>query len=266
MSCSEIHDCSDLVLFLEGEVTQTRAEEIKAHLAVCQPCRERLEQDKQIVEALSVTDSELERSDLVSLIRSRNLQSSKPVPRRFGLLPLCLGAAAAAGLAIVMVVLHLSSSSEFGVKGTSPGAFEQDRWVGLQVYQVRGADAQPSRLGEELSSGADLLFSYSNTGKDPFKCLMVFAIDSQGAVHWFYPAFLEAGSDPASIEISPGERIELRERIRHAYAPGTLTIIGLFTRAPVRVSEVEALDMRGGGARIPVEDSAQRVVTTRVLP
>jgi len=262
MRCSEKHDCSDYVLFLEGEVTQTRADEIRAHLAVCQPCRDHLEQDKLIIEALSTDDAELERFDIAPAVLSAEREARRPAPRRFRLLSLYAGVAAC--LVILGAVFLFSDRSEYRVKGAPPAAFEQDRWVGLQVYQA--PDGKPTRLGKELSPGTDLLFSYSNTGKTPFRYLMVFAIDSRGSVHWFYPAYQEPGTDPASIEISAGKRIELRERIHHKYAPGTLTIIGLFTRAPYRVTQIEAMAGKAGGARLPIEGSAQRVIMTRVMP
>jgi hypothetical protein len=271
-SRSCVHDCSDLVLYLEGEVTQSRADEITAHVAGCRPCRERLEQHRQVIEALSITDAEVEGFDLTQPIRAASREPPAPVRSRWNLLPLCVGAAAGLALLGTLALLIFQGRSEFGTKGGSPGgspgcspaADEQDRWVGLQVYQV--VSESPSRLGEELSPGTDLLFSYSNTGQDPYPYLMVFAIDSRGAVHWFYPAFEQTGTDPVSIEISKGERIELRERIRHDYAPGELTIVGLFTRAPLKVSEIEARAGRPGWERLPIEGSAQRVVTTRVKP
>ncbi len=70
--------------------------------------------------------------------------------------------------------------------------------------------------------------------------MMVYAVDAAGEVRWFYPAYEAAGTNPSSIAIQAGANVLLAEVIRHPFAAGPLTLQALFSRAPLRVSQVEA--------------------------
>jgi hypothetical protein len=97
---------------------------------------------------------------------------------------------------------------------------------------------------------------------------MILARDASGRVHWFYPAYTGKGTDPRSIPVGGNvSGAELFEKVRHDFAPGPLWIYGLFTRKPLRVSEVEAL-VQGlePGERIPLDGSAQHIQKTVVAP
>jgi hypothetical protein len=118
--------------------------------------------------------------------------------------------------------------------------------------------------------------SYTNLGENPYEYLMVFAVDSKGEVYWLFPAYLEEGSDPRSIEIFQGRpQVELGEKIRHDFTPGPLVFYGVFTHQPLHVSTIESLvgEMIRSNqwiieapARLPVENAAQQLITTRVEP
>jgi hypothetical protein len=74
-------------------------------------------------------------------------------------------------------------------------------------------------------------------------------------VHWFYPAFQQAGEDPQAITIARGRAgVELGEQISHDYAPGKLRIYALFLDHSERVSRVEARVAEALALpRVPVE-------------
>jgi hypothetical protein len=151
---------------------------------------------------------------------------------------------------------------------------DKPRWVDLDVARVPATEA-PQALGETLPASDGLLVSYTNLGPQPFRYLMVFAVDVAGDVFWLYPGYNRLDSDPISVEIEAG-RAPLPEVIHHNPHPGQLTIHGVFTRSPLKVSEVEgAVNTLVHSGRwkstlsltLPVPDSssAQVVVSTVVV-
>jgi hypothetical protein len=266
-----MNDISSLELFsyLEGEVTKRRAAEIDEHLAACRACRERLSSRREMLGMLAEPDEELEGLDLVAGVRRLiEEQGNKPVePRRkipavsvrIGLLVALAGA--------VALWFATEEQDEFRIKSAGPAVHQQDRFVGLQAFRLGEGD-RPDPLSDRLGRGDFLLFAYTNQGEKPFPYMMILAVDARRRVHWFYPAYTREGSDPRSIPIGGNvSGAELFEKIRQDFAPGPLWIYGLFTRKPLRVSEVEAM-VQGldPGQRIPVEDSAQHILATAVEP
>lgn len=258
----------ELFMYLEGEVTKRRAAEIDGHLDACQDCRERLESRRGMLKSLAEASEALGGLDLVPGVRKLIEQGGRPAkPRRklpavsvrIGLLVALAGA--------VALWFATAEKDEFRIKSAGSEAFEQDRWVGLRAFRV-GEGGKPDPLASSLGRGDYLLFAYTNQGEKPYPYMMILAVDAAGRVHWFYPAYASEATDPRSIPIGGNVTgAELFEKIRHDFAPGPLWIYGLFTRKPLRVSEVEAL-LKGlePGGRIPLKDSAQHIQKTAVEP
>lgn len=232
-----------LAAYADGEVTPSEAETIEGALADSTVARRQLDRLRTIREQLSSPAPELESLDLVASIR-RQIEQPVAPPRRRGarvwgyLASACI--AAAATFAIVREHdSSPSSSSEFRAKsGRSVAAGA--RWAGIQPYFL-AAGAQPEPLlGRALPRGAGLLFSYTNLGPRPFDYLMVFVRDARGQVHWCYPAYLHAGTNPGSMAIASGQaETPLPELIQLELAPGPATFHALFSMTPLRVLDVE---------------------------
>lgn len=125
--------------------------------------------------------------------------------------------------------------------GHSPGP-------SLGIYRV--APDGGARVGGLIAPDDRLAFSYSNPASDPFDFLMVFARDGAGRVYWFWPGWQSPAEDPASVAIAAAPKpVELGESVRHAFRPGPLTVIGLFSRRPYHAREVEAA-VAGGVASL----------------
>jgi hypothetical protein len=145
-------------------------------------------------------------------------------------------------------------------KGALPAA-DPDRWVGVELARARaGGAAEAVAPGSRLAPG-ELMVTYTNLGPDPFSYLMVFAVDAAGEVRWLYPAYQSAGTDPTAIPIAVGAAgVALPDLIEHEFAAGRLAVCGLFLRAPLAVSQVEAA-LAGGqpapGERLPFSGSGQ---------
>ncbi len=280
----------DRVLFayLEGEVTASEAEEVERTVERNAADRERLEELRSLRARLGEVSPELEAADLVATVREALAGQGDAPPRRRSLaVPVGLGAGLVVLAAAVWLVFHLArapagpelasstpgseTAGEFRPK-TAGILSDQDRWVGLRVYRVRG-DNEPERLGDRVSRNDGLLFSYVNGSEDKLGYLMVFAVDGRGEVHWCYPAWQDPERNPPSIPIRTDARtpIELPDLIHHDFAPGPLVIYGLFTAAPLHVRQVEAAIAAlewdpHKPPRLPFAGSGQHALTTQVEP
>lgn len=278
-----------LLAYLEGEVTQSQAAAIEAALADAPAERRRLEALRRMLGHLSSTPAELDAIDLVPRVRQAIATMPAAAPRRGRGWPLL---AAAAMLLVAASTLVAGgrmwplareapvtpSADELRVKsdGEIEPAAALDRWVGITAYQVVPG-APPRRVDGRVRQGDGLLFAFDNLGRAPFDHLMIFAVDSAGLVYWFYPAYEDAASDPASISIRGrgSSAVELPDLIHHDVPAGPLAIYGVFTRAPLRVSEVEraiAALVRGARwdprqpPRLPIPGAGQQILPVRVEP
>ena len=74
-----------------------------------------------------------------------------------------------------------------------------------------------------------LAFSYTNRTRE-LGYLMILAIDRQGTVFWYYPAYSREDQDPQSIAIrNNAVDIRLADQVRHQLEPGPLRLMALST-------------------------------------
>jgi len=97
---------------------------------------------------------------------------------------------------------------------------------------------------------------------------MIFAVDGSGQVRWFYPAYQQAGTNPASISIQANANVPLAEVVRHPFAAGPAAFQALFSRRPLHVEEVEAWLARQPPANsaLPWPETYRQIVMTSVDP
>jgi hypothetical protein len=260
----------DLTLYLVGEVTQSQIEEIEGHLSLCGICSKELDGLREMVGRIGKPTGQTQDRDHLPDIRRRIEMGDTVVGRRKSRWPVVAAAIALlVGLAAAAFFFLQTGDKddEFRVKSDETLVMEQDRWVGIQAFSVTES-SEPSALGDRLSKHDYLVFTYTNLGESPYDYMMIFAVDEEGQVYWFHPAYTQEGEDPSSIKISKGaERVELREKVRHDYPEGGLWIYGLFTNDPFKVSAIENMvKSTARGERIPLKGSAQHILTTEVKP
>jgi hypothetical protein len=253
-----------LAAYVEGEVTRSEGAAVEANLAESLLARQKVASLRQIGECLSAPISEIERIDLVVPWRRAPRVSSAAWHR------LVRGASyalAVAAVAVVAIALRKPAAAEFRAKSAASGE-HRERWAGIRVYRV-DASGEATRLVDRVHAADGLLFSYSNLGPRPLGHLIVFGVDARHVVRWFYPAFDEEGTDPASIEIKKGDAdVALPDIIHHDLPSGPLAIHAVFTNRPLHVLEVEALvrERSDPSAELSLPGAVEQVVTTRVEP
>jgi hypothetical protein len=231
-----------LVRYLQGEMTRSESQETERLIADSQRAQERVAELRGLIDELGRPPAWATSLDLVGDLRDRVArgEARAAAPRRSR--RWLVGGAAAgmlvAAAAVVLLLQPAPGDDGFRRKGAA-AALDPDRWVGIQVMRA-GAPPEPVAPGGYVGS-TGLQISYTNLGPQPYAFLMVFAIDADGRVLWFYPAYERAGTDPAAIAIEAGaaDRL-LPDVVEHDLAPGRLVLCGLFLRHALTVGRVEA--------------------------
>lgn len=240
----------ELFRYLEGELDAERAVAFDRWSRTS-------EGDARIADArallAALAHPEEEPRDLVPAIAAR-LQR----PRRWR-----FAVPATAALAAAVALLVWSGPSEFRTKGTNTSA---DAWSGIELYRLP-QNGTVERVAEAVNANDALLVAYRNGGATPYSHLAVFGVDADGKIAWYFPAWTNPNEDPESIAILPSTApVELHERITHALAKGRLVVHAIFSRRPLRVSELERLiaDSKDPLTPLPVPDAAQQRVVVEV--
>jgi len=144
----------------------------------------------------------------------------------------------------------------------------------LHLYRTIG-EHETAPVDRSVRANDGILVAYSNPGAD-LKYLMVFAVDTSGNIHWYYPAYERAGENPQAALIRTGAvGVELGEEIRHPLAPGALRVFGLFLPRPWHVEQIERLvaEARASQGRsltqltaLPVPEGKQVSLLLEVTP
>lgn len=233
-------DEQTLAAFMEGELSTNAAGELHVHLADCAGCR-------QAIERLRETAGQLRRAraaedpNFVSQVLQRLPAGHRRHPGRW-LIVWALPAAAAFAVFLSASLHH--HDGEFVARGSAkPGPAEPATHLGVEVFvhpQSRERNRVAMRGGERVENGDGFSFVVSNRfGRDVYLC--IFAIDGAQSVHWFYPSYTDAATEPQAIRVpaSPATMALSQGVTPEGLAPGRLSLVALFLARPVRVSEVE---------------------------
>lgn len=137
------------------------------------------------------------------------------------------------------------TAGTFAARGDAP---RRGSRLGFEIY-AHEPGKQPVRIHEGQRLRADTGYSFVVLNRSQKRqSLLLFAVDARSDVHWFYPAFLEPATDPHSIVVDVRPQVQpLPDGITpDSPAPGPMRFVGVFSKAPLRVSEVEA-SLRSGG-------------------
>jgi hypothetical protein len=223
---------------VDGEATENRAAELRAHADACPRCAQELAQQRQMVSDLAAPVPVS--ANGVPAVMRRVRQAEPPVRRSLWR----WWAVTAGGLAAAAAAVLLLAPG----RPTDPGTFtargNKVPWtkkVGAEVFVL---DPSPRRLeaGGALSPSTPIVASYHNVDT-AVAFLMVFARDARGELHWAYPGFDDARADPVAVRLEPQQvRKLLPDSVMlDALPPGPAELITLISRQPLRVSQIEAL-------------------------
>lgn len=264
-----------LVAYLEGEVTASERAAIEAELEESASARRMLGELEAVTALLGAPAPELEAMDLAGRVQGALRRPSspraatpvKPSAWKSRSMTLAVGLAAALGVGLLLV-RSPERPEEFRAKSNASAGIESRRWAGVRAYRVAGQKS-PEPLGTTLHASDGLVFSYTNLGAHAFGYLMIFGVDANGDVRWFYPAYLSAAENPQSIPIERNRaNVALGEVVEQDFAAGPLTLYALFSdaRADVRSIERWVKERERGASESPLTGGLLQRIDTRVEP
>ena len=159
-----------------------------------------------------------------------------PARPRWPFAALATAVAVAAG---AVLWLALPRNGELTARGTTRD--ELPRLAGITLFALDG-ELRPLAAGSRVTTATAYVAAYRNAGRAPAYAL-VFALDAAGDVHWLYPAFTDAATDPAAIALAPAPAPTLLADtvVLDEPAPGPLVLCSLVTAAPLHVSDIERM-------------------------
>jgi hypothetical protein len=154
-----------------------------------------------------------------------------------------IGALAVAACIALLLVRSPRPNAEvdgFTARGGAPADGTE-----VTVYRgTRSSDAPAVRAGSSIRRQDELSFAYANPRGKAF--LMIFGVDEQHRVYWYYPAWTDPAAAPTSlaIERTTSPRA-LPDAVRHDLTGAALDVRAVFTDAPLDVRTVEGLVGKG---------------------
>lgn len=222
-------------------VAEARAAE--QHVATCEACAGRRRRTDELVAALAAPLPGLEDAAADSFVAA-TLGRLDRAPRR-RVLPWRVLAAAAVVLLVLpasyLVFRGVGDRDSFRARGQRAGLPPAlSTLAGVEPLVVRGDRWSALHGGSRMLPGDGLAFRYDNIS-DRRLYLMAFAVDAAGEVHWFYPAYRSARTDPASVALEPGVRGRLLPEVAQpeGVPSGRLRVVCLVSGASTTVKQVE---------------------------
>ena len=112
--------------------------------------------------------------------------------------------------------------------------------LAAEVLLVRGGRLQP--LDGQAVCGAEALAVRVTNLSGRAVHVMAFGRDAAGEVHWLYPGYADAQTNPSSVAIADGANGRVLDEIVQPEAPasGPIRFVTLLSAEPLRVKDVEA--------------------------
>jgi hypothetical protein len=231
-------DKSEWLDLLDGEATENRASALRAHAAECPACASELALQRQLIADLTAPVPVA--PGAVEAIM-RQLPTTEPMarPRTARAWTVGGGLMLAAAAVFLLIPRGAPKQDVFTARGGDKVPWAQK--VGAEVFVL----SDPLRKlgdGAKISSGVALVASTHNVNATP-AYLMVFGRDAHGELHWVYPGYEDAKKDPESVRLLP---LQTRQALPDSVVlddlpTGTLELVSLITREPLRVSQIESL-------------------------
>jgi hypothetical protein len=186
-------------------------------------------------------------------------------------------AASLAMAAVLFLVIRRPRDQQFTPRGaihhpsaqTVPSNSNSNSSSRISVFRIatksEGSVALLAGAAPSIARGDELAFQYTNAARKTH--LMIFGVDENRRVYWFYPAWTNENENPTAVPIATdtSEPHELREAIRHPFEGHRVTIHGLFLDRPMTVKEVETTVRASETAEIMVSGAIDDVIMLEVL-
>jgi hypothetical protein len=238
-------DREELIVFREHELGERRAGELRAHVAGCPACRDRLAALARLVGDLRAPIAPPGPHSVAHVMRRLDAPP-RPANRAWPRLGLAIVAAA---VAVAVMVRPAPDGGTFTARGGGAAlapdhvtAQAIEREVGTALFAV-GARAELLAAGARVSPSTAFVIGYRNLSRSVSLFALVFAVDAAREVHWLYPGFTAAGDDPAAVALATSDTMRLMSEtvVLDRVAAGPLRVIVVISAERLRVSAIEQL-------------------------
>jgi len=259
---------------IDGEATENRAVELRAHAAGCSRCTQELERQRELVRDVSAPVSVSDVSAEAVAAVMRRIEKAERPARRFGWRGWTFAGGALAAAAVVALWILPSTGIDGGIFSARGHRVPWTQKVGVEVWAI---ESSPRKLeaGSVLAPATAMVASYHNVDAAA-AYLLVFALDARGEIHWAYPGFEDAKTDPAAVRLEPLQMHKvLPDSVMLDDLPsGPLELVTVISREPLRVSRIESLpgpersvaSLHARFSTAHIESMSLRVAPSPVVP
>lgn len=258
-------DRDELARYRERELPERRADDVREHVAGCPACTRALAQLEQrladLAAPIAASDPRAERAAVLRVMAHLD-DAARPTPRHARAWLGAGGFALAAACAAIWIAARHPASPSAGADGdgftargagplptTFATARDIERAAGISLFALAAPGASGTRaLADGALVHADTAYvaGYRDLAAPPSALYaLVFAVDSAGDVHWLYPAFTDATTDPLAAALAPTAERDLRlfpdSVVLDAVPTGALRVVSVIAAEPLHVSAIERL-------------------------
>jgi hypothetical protein len=248
-------DDEETFALVDGAVAEKDAAILRRHIDGCERCRTRVRAMERTIFALAEeenVDPVVHADAVLAALDEADVITARATPRRFGrILPLAIGGLAAAAALFIGIGLRRNTADDgFTARGGAMVDAPLRRSLAVTVQVLDGNVPRALTNEATVTPKTRFVASHRNTGTTTGHAL-VFAVDAKRSVHWLYPAYESAGTDPSSVMLAPTEGREVLMGTGVAFedlAAGPASIVTVLSREPVPVSRIEQLSDPSPGA------------------
>jgi hypothetical protein len=212
-----------------GTIVPAEEQRLRAHLPGCSECRAHYESWLLLAQIdPSVPDAQQRIGRGLGFGHSAKRRATSYIA----------AAAIAAGAILGVRFLPRSSESDegFASRGADATSINAPELI---VYRTTSRGAAPMLATTTLGRNDELSFAYTNPAGKRFA--MIFGLDANRHVYWYYPAWTDSTENPTSIPIlAGGNSHDLPDAVRQDLKGSSLTIHAVLSDVPLSVREVEA--------------------------
>jgi hypothetical protein len=245
-----------------GELTINQLSTMAEHATACHRCAQARTAIRQLTADLARSPEPTHDDSFVErVMAARETAPSTPSARRWRA-PWFAAAAVVLLVAgtVKLVMDHAGHKESWTARGRAGGSNASLRTPASEVLLMRGGQLLPLS-GQSLSPADAFAVRYVNPTDDTHY-LAAFAVDAAGTVHWIFPDYVDAATDPPSIPLAAAKDERLLPQVvaPENPAPGPMRVVTLTSRQPATVKRIE-----GALREAPPGMSAGRTVA-RLFP
>lgn len=247
-SCATQRDHIEAHFHLRVLIDEERS--MRAHLLTCQPCRQYYRRqlllnrlipnapgaEQRLAKGLGLPPKTTNPGTTLWQRWSQRIRSPRPLAFSALGMAVCAVFAGATRLTTTPATLQARGASQAGVKDTPT----------LIIYRLNDGQ-QVAPVAEHISGSDELAFAYVNPTE--YRRLFVFARDSVGNLHWYFPS---SGTQGVRVAAHDATLHELPEAIRHTLARGSANIYGVFADESISRADLERLAAKVGLGPLPL--------------